>query len=145
MPLAATVTVTGDPALMLELAGWVVTDGAIQTEPATKTMTLASCVPHGGGAVTRTQYPVVAVGETTVLVLVAPAIGLDVSPRPPVYHWIVNGPEPAVEKKSVDDCPALMVDGCAVTPDGPIGEQVTVTVTSRLSAGGAQKPVTRTQ
>ncbi len=50
---------------------------------------------------------------------------------------MANGPLPVVEKKRVDDWPELMVEGCAITPCEAIGEQVTVTVTFRLSATGA--------
>ena len=69
---------------MDELAGCVVIDGAVQTVPFTMTTVLPSCEPQA--AETRTQYPVVTTGETTVLVLVASGIGLEVSPWPPVYH-----------------------------------------------------------
>ena len=78
------------------------------------------------------------------VVPVAPGIGFEVSPTFPVYHWMVNGPLPAVVIESVDDPPALMVDGFAAGPEA-IGVQVTVTVTAGLSDGGAHWPVTRTQ
>ena len=51
---------------------------------------------------------------------------------------------PLVVMKSVDDPPALIVDGCAIGPEA-IGVQVTVTVTAGLSDVGAHWPVTRTQ
>jgi hypothetical protein len=57
----------------------------------------------------------------------------------------VNGPLPTGVNDRNDEFPAVMVLGCAETPWELIGEQVTVTVTAALSAGGAQKPLTRTQ
>jgi hypothetical protein len=69
---------------------------------------------------------------------------LEVSPELPWYHWIVNGPFPAVLNESCDDWPLLMVCGEANGPD-PIGAHVTVTVVAWLSDGGAHCPVTRTQ
>ena len=82
-------------------------------------------------------------GETTVLEVAA--IGFDVSPTLPRYHWNVNGPLPLVVTESVDDCPTLIVAGCAATPLNAIGEQLTVTVAAGLFDAGPHWPVTLTQ
>lgn len=79
-----------------------------------------------------------------VLALVAPAMGLEVSPRFPLYHWNVKGPAPVVATDRVDDCPELIGFGEAFGLP-LIGAQVTVTVVAALFAGGAHCPVTSTQ
>jgi hypothetical protein len=57
----------------------------------------------------------------------------------------VNGPLPLVVTEIVDDCPTLIVAGCAPTPPNGIGVQLTVTVVAGLFDAGAHWPVTLTQ
>jgi hypothetical protein len=86
---------------------------------------------------------VLVAGETTVLLFVE--IGFDVSPKLPRYHWKVNGPLPLVVTEIVDDCPTLIVAGCAPTPPAAIGLHATLTVVAGLFDAGAHWPVTFTQ
>jgi hypothetical protein len=144
VPAATTVSVAEPPDAIVGELGLVVIEEAVQGA-FTNTVTLPSCEPHG--AVTWTQYVVLVTGETTVLLPVAPKIGFDASPRLPRNHWNVNGPLPFVVTEIVDDCPTLIVGGCAPTPPNEIGVQATVTVTAvaGLFDTGAHWPVTFTQ
>src|SRR4051812_10069336 len=71
-----------------------------------QTVTSVAVLSVESQPVARTQYAVSAVGETVSDALVAPAMGVLVSPGSPVYHCSVE--VTSVATVSVVDWPALM-------------------------------------
>jgi hypothetical protein len=91
-------------------------------------------VPHA--FVTTAKYVVMAIGDTSYELEVAPGMRSDEpAPGVPVYHWIVRGVEPAGTMKRVVESPVMMdVEPDCEEIDGGTQAGVTVTVIGVLVA-----------